>query len=222
MEARDHALRQLLELGPLEHRAQLGLADEDDLQQLALVGLEVGEQAQLLEHVGREHLRLVDDEDVVLADGVGLEQEVVERVDVGLDRRRLAVGGGDRHVELVADRLQQLDHGELRIEDVGDVAALRDLLEEAAADGRLAGADLAREQHEAAAAADAVEQVRQRLAVALAHVEVARIRRERERLLLQAEEPHVHGRENTVGEARRPFRPSGSDDDFDRTPRRSP
>ena len=91
MEARDHALRQLLEVGPLEHRAQLGLADEDDLQQLPLVGLEVGEQAQLLEHVDRQHLRLVDDEDVVLADGVGLEQEVVERVDVGLHRRRLAV-----------------------------------------------------------------------------------------------------------------------------------
>ena len=83
MEARDHALGELLELGPLEHRAQLGLADQDDLQQLALVGLEVGQQAQLLEHLGRELLRLVDDEHVVLADGVGLQQEVVERVDVG-------------------------------------------------------------------------------------------------------------------------------------------
>ena len=79
MEARDHALRELLEFGALEHRAQLGLADEDDLQQLPLVGLEVGQQAQLLEHVGREHLRLVDDQDVVLADGVRLQKEVVER-----------------------------------------------------------------------------------------------------------------------------------------------
>ena len=66
--ARDHALRQLLELGPREHRAQLGLADQDDLQQLALVGLQVGQQAQLLEHVGRQVLRLVDDQHVVLAD----------------------------------------------------------------------------------------------------------------------------------------------------------
>ena len=72
VEARDHALRQLLELGPREHRAQLGLADQDDLQQLALVGLEVGQQAQLLEHVGREILRLVDDQHVVLADRVRL------------------------------------------------------------------------------------------------------------------------------------------------------
>ena len=72
VEARDHALGELLEVRALEHRAQLGLADQDDLQQLPLVGLEVGEKAQLLEHLGREHLRLVDDEDVVLADGVGL------------------------------------------------------------------------------------------------------------------------------------------------------
>jgi hypothetical protein len=107
-------------------------------------------------------------------------------------------------VELVADGLQKLHHGELRVEDVGDVAALRDLLEEAPAHRRLAGADLAREQDEAAAAADAVEQVRQRLAVALAHVEITRVRRERERLLLQAEEAHVHGRENSVPRRRVP------------------
>ena len=65
--ARDHALRELFQLGPREHLAQLGLADQDDLQQLAFVGLQVGQQAQLLQHVGREHLRLVDDQHVVLA-----------------------------------------------------------------------------------------------------------------------------------------------------------
>jgi hypothetical protein len=41
------------------------------------------------------------------------------------------------------------------------------------------------QQHEAAAAADAVQQVRQRLAVALAHEQVARVGRDGERLLLQ-------------------------------------
>ena len=90
VKARDDALRELLEVGPLEHRAQLGLADQDDLQELALVGLEVRQQAQLLEHLGRELLRLVDDQDVVLADCVRLQQEVVEGVDIGLDRRLAA------------------------------------------------------------------------------------------------------------------------------------
>src|SRR5256885_11449884 len=42
--ARDHALRQLLEPGPRQHAAQLRLADQDDLQQLALAGLERSEE----------------------------------------------------------------------------------------------------------------------------------------------------------------------------------
>ena len=50
--ARDHALRQLLQLGPRQHAAQLRLPDQHDLQQLALAGLEVGQQPQLLQHVG--------------------------------------------------------------------------------------------------------------------------------------------------------------------------
>ena len=68
VEARDHALAELLELGLREHAAQLGLADQHDLQQLALVRLQVGQQPQLLQHVGREVLRLVDDQQVVLPD----------------------------------------------------------------------------------------------------------------------------------------------------------
>ena len=134
-----------------------------------------------------------------------LEQKVVERIDIDLHRSRLAARQLDRDPELVADRLDQLGDGELGVEDVGDVAALGDLLEKAAADGGLAGADLAREQDEAAAAADAVQQVRQRLAVALAHVEIARVGGEGERLLLQAEEPHVHGCGEYAREAGPPF-----------------
>src|SRR5665213_2203671 len=59
VKARHDPLRQLLELRFFEHRAQLGLADEHDLQQLLFVRLEVGEQAQLLQHVDREELRLL-------------------------------------------------------------------------------------------------------------------------------------------------------------------
>ena len=197
VKARDHALRELLELGPREHRAQLGLADQDDLQQLAVAGFEIRQEPQLFEHLGRQVLRLVDHEQVVLADRVGAQQELVERVDVVLDGRRhlrelrAAVLVG--HVELIADRLQQLDDRQLRVEDVRDIAAPRHLFEEAAADGGLAGADLAREQHEAAAPVHAVQQVGERLAVALAHEQVARIGRDRERLVLQAEELRVHG-----------------------------
>jgi hypothetical protein len=85
--ARDHPLRQLLEVGLREHGAQFRLADQHDLQQLALAGLQVGQQSQLLEHVDREVLRLVDDQHVVLPHGMGAQQVLVQGVDVVLDRR---------------------------------------------------------------------------------------------------------------------------------------
>jgi len=84
VEARHHPLRELLQFGLEQHVAQLGLADQDDLQQLALVGLQVGQQAQLLQHVDRQVLRLVDDQHVVQPRGVGAQQEFVERVDMVL------------------------------------------------------------------------------------------------------------------------------------------
>ena len=195
--ARDDALRELLEIGARQQRAQLGLADENDLQQLAFGGLEVGEQAQEFEQFGSQALRLVDDEQALLAARMAVEQEAVERIDAGLGaRRRLAVQGAgvDADAELLADGLQQLQRRQQRVVEVGDAAALGHLLEEAAAHRRLAGADAAGQQHEAAAALQAVEQVCQRLAVALAQVQEARIGCDRERLPLQAEECRIHGR----------------------------
>ena len=188
--ARDHPLRQLLHAGLGEPVAQLRLPDQHDLQQLVGVGLEVGQQAQLLQHVRRQVLRLVDHEQAVAAGGVALQQELVQRVDVVLHRAQ----GRHGDSELVAHRLQQLGHRQLGVEDVGHVGALGHLAEEAAADGGLAGAHRPREQHEAAPASDAIEQVRQRLPMTPAHVEEARVGRDREGILLQAEQRRVHAR----------------------------
>ena len=49
--ARGHALCELSELQRLQHRQQLRLTEQDHLQQLALVGLEIGEKADLLKDV---------------------------------------------------------------------------------------------------------------------------------------------------------------------------
>ena len=201
VKARDHPLRQLLEFRTRQHRAQFGLADQDDLQQLALAGLQVRQQAQLLEHVGRQVLRLVDDEHAGLAERVRPQHEIVERIEVVLDAGRAVAGARNRDAEFFANRLQQLGHAELGVEDVGDVAALRNLLQEAAAHGGLAGADLAAEQHEAAAALQPVQQVRQRFAVALAHEQEARVGSDRERLSLQTEIRRVHADEDSPASA---------------------
>jgi hypothetical protein len=197
--ARDHALGQLLQLGPGQLVAQFGLADQHDLQQLAFLRFQVGQQAQQFQQLGRQRLRLVDDQHELLARGVARQQVVVQRIGPGLQ----AVGRrpGQRDAELLAHRLQQFHRRQFGVVDVGHLVAGRDLLQEAAADGGLAGADPAGQQHEAAAALQPVQQVGQCFAVHRAQVQEARVRRDRERLLLQAEEGRVHGAEDS-GRAR--------------------
>ena len=150
VETCDHPLGQLLQRRRGQQLAQFVLADQDDLQQLALGRLEVGQQAQLLQHVGREVLRLVDDQHAAVSGGVAAQQEDVERVEVVLHRRRARRRIRQGDVKLFADRLQQLADGQLGVEDVGHMAASGNLLQEAAADGGLAGADVAGQQHETA------------------------------------------------------------------------
>jgi ribosomal protein L13E len=69
---------------------------------------------------------------------------------------------------------------------------LRNLLEQAARDRGLAGADLAGEQYEPAFATDPVEQMRQGVLVALAHVKVTRRWRDGERGFSEAEVIQIH------------------------------
>ena len=94
---------------------------------------QVGQQAQLFRARRPRGSAPVDDQHVGLADRVRLQQELVERVDIVLHRRAL---GAVRHAELVAHRAQQAFSSTvclgLKMLE-GDVAALGDLLEEAAA-----------------------------------------------------------------------------------------
>ena len=183
--ARGHTLGELAQVLAGQHLAQLGLADEDDLQELLARGLEVRQQADLLQHLAAEVLRLVDHQHGAAPARVRVQQVAVEGVD-----QRLEAGGarGIDHVQLVADRGQQLDGREGGIEHHGHVDRRRELLEQRAAERGLAGSHLARELHEAAAAlAQPPQQVGQRLAVAVGEVEIARVRRDRERLLGEPE-----------------------------------
>jgi hypothetical protein len=185
VEARGDALRELAQFAPGQHLAQLRLAEQHDLQQLLRVGLEVGEQAHLLQRFGRQVLRLVDDQHDPQPFRVGLQQVGVERVDQALV---LAEAAAQRDVQLARDRLEQLHRVEQRVEDQRDARVRGQLLEQQPADRRLARADLAGELHEAAAAAlaDAEQQVRERVPVALAQEDEARIRGDGERRLAQA------------------------------------
>ena len=80
--ARNDSLAQLSQLGALQHRGQFGLADQDDLQQFALVRLQIGEQAHLFQNIGGQILRLVNDQHRMPAAGVCFEQIGVDAVNV--------------------------------------------------------------------------------------------------------------------------------------------
>ena len=67
------------------------------------------------------------------------------------------------------------------------------MLQEATAYRGLAGSDLAGQQHKTAAAIDPIQQMRQRLAVPVAHEQIARVGRNREGRLFQSEKLGIHG-----------------------------
>ena len=191
MVARGDALRELAQVVARQHRAQFRLPQQDDLQQLLRGGLEVGEQAHLLQRIERQVLRLVDDQHHAQPLRVGLEQVGVEYVDQRLDAAPAAFDG---QPQFLADRFKQLDRRYARVQHQRHARVLRQLLQQQAAQRGLAGADLAGQLHEAAAAAlaDAETQVRERIAVTLAEEHEARIRGDRERWLGQAEVIEVH------------------------------
>src|SRR5262249_8516238 len=52
-----HALIELAQIRRAKQRLKIQLSDQDDLQELFLVGFEVGQDANLFEHVKRQVLR---------------------------------------------------------------------------------------------------------------------------------------------------------------------
>src|SRR5207342_3978336 len=102
--------------------------------------------------------------------------------------------------------LEQFDRGQARVEHQRDAGVLGKLFQQQAAQRGLAGAYLAGELHEAAPAAlaHAEQQVRERVAVALAEEHEARIRRDRERRFLESPVLEVHAENRKAVAARVP------------------
>src|SRR5690606_3973978 len=174
------ALAQLAQTALVELAVELGLTQQQDLDQLLAARLEIREQAHLLERVLRERLRLVDDQEDAPAPLLLLEQEPVE-----LAHQVAAAQTFGGQTELGADRLQQLDGAAARIEEEGDLELALEPLEQRPTEGGLARADLAGHGDEALALLDAVEQVGQGFAVGRREIEEARVRAQREGLLSQ-------------------------------------
>jgi len=125
---------------------------------------------------------------------MSFEQVRIESVDQGFARAL----GRKIELELLENRREKNRPRNLRIQDQRDVGLIGQLLEQCANESRLAGADLARELNEAAAMGHPVDEMCERIGVALAQKEIARIGRDRERFLAQAEELRVHNLASVV------------------------
>ncbi len=193
VEAQPHALLELHEFGRVDLVAKLRLPGEDDMQYLLARRLHAREQADLLEHLVAQVLRLVDDQEHLASLRVLLDQELVERrQDFRLAHPERAVAELDQH------GLQELDRRDLRLVELRDHDVLVDLLEEALDQRRLARADFAGDHHEAVREPDGRFHVRLRTGVDLAQVEEGRVRAEAERQVGELEVFEVHNLTRTL------------------------
>ena len=181
------ALPQLTQPRMVQPVAQFRLSHEDDLQQFAVLGFEIGQQTDVFELVVVEILRLVDDQYGIAARGRLFYQKLVQH------RPRLQ-HTQSRHgdAEFDGDGLHQQVGAGWRIEDEGAGPGITQGREHRPADRRFARADFAGQLHETLPLADAVEQMVEGLAVFRAEKKEPRIRRKIERRFLQAVIFQIH------------------------------
>ena len=107
------ALLQLAHVGQGEVAVELGLPEEDDLQQLVGAGLEVREEPHFLERGERHRMRLVDEGDHLLAFGMHRDELFLQRA-----QHLRRAGPGHLEAEVGRDRAQHLVAREARHREV--------------------------------------------------------------------------------------------------------
>src|SRR5882724_6583274 len=115
MEAARDSLCQLAQLVAREKLPQLGLADQNDLQELLRARLEIREEPHLLEHIRRKVLRFVDDKNDAPPACMRAQQVVIQNIDQILHALRRRVR--NTNPELLADCQQKLRRRDARIQD---------------------------------------------------------------------------------------------------------
>ena len=186
----DHTLPQLLHLRAAHHLPQFRLTDQEALQQRLVAELEVREHAQLLDRARGEVLRFVDHEQRAFLFHCALAEEGLQRREQhGLVERL------HRQPERHGDRAQHVLGVELRADELRcDDLRWIELLEQAAHDRRLAGADIAGDDDEPFALVQTVLEIGEGALVAAAAEVERRIGIELERLAGQPEKGFVHRR----------------------------
>ncbi len=164
------------------------LPHEEDIQQLSIGILDVGEQPDFLQQGLVQTLGLVDDKQGIASGGAGLAQELFE-VEQKINLVRVA----SAHAVGGRDKVEKRHGGQARILDGGHDNILVELAEQGADEGGLAGAHAPGKQQKSLAVAHAVDQYRQGLPVLAPQPQEGRVGADLERLLRQSVEVAVHG-----------------------------
>jgi len=188
VKAAEQALIHRFELRTPEPLAKLGLAQNADLQQFGVVGLQVAEHAKLFEALVRQVLGFVQHDDGESILGELLQQEVLQSFG------QLQVIGVRRDVqlELGADGGQELSPGQVRVRDDGDGSVAIHLAQEHTADQGFTCTDLTGHQDESLTLERGVLQGGQGFFMLRRAVVEGRVRRVVERRPVQAEMRAVH------------------------------
>ena len=181
------ALAELFEVGLGDFVAELGLADEDNLEELVGGGFEVGEHAEFFEDFVGEVLGFINDHDDEAVFGELLDEELVD----GEEHAGLVGVGGDG--ELVADEADELGGVEVSVADECDLGVVFEVLEEEMGDEGFAGADFAGEEDEAAALFDGIDEVGEGFVVAWGFEKEGGVRGVAEGKLLEIVVLEIHG-----------------------------
>ena len=168
---------------------ELGLAHQQDLEQLVGRRLEVREESDLLERLGRQVLGLVDDQHGVEPGPASLDQEGVQR-----DQALSVARAGPRGAEVLQGILEEIVERKRRVEDEGGGRVAIEPPEQRVDERGLAAADLARQDEKPLLFLDPIDELGEGLAVARGQDEEARVRRHAERLFLEPVKREVHVR----------------------------
>ncbi len=189
MEIGGDALHELAQRWAGEQLLELRLAAQHHLQQLAVMRVDVGDHAQLLERMGAKILRLVDDQHRALAQLMLPDEEALEisvQADIGLAFERLVEG--HQHP------FEQFAAAFLGVGQQADINVAGQLVEQVPDQRGLAGSDFSSDDRKAGMADDTVFEHGKGQPMRISPVKKPGIGHHGKWPGLQAEKRFVHGR----------------------------
>ena len=175
--------RSCVSRGCAELHSQLGLAGQNDLQQLGIVRLEIGKHAHGFEHGVVEILRFVHDQDKTFPRKQFFKQDLVQFAVHGDETHPLHIDG-----QLLQDVLDKFAAIALRLEQKHGARSVAQLFHQLVQEGGLAHSRLGDQRKKSPIVRNSKGEGGERLAVSPAGVQVRRVRRHSKGLFPQTVE----------------------------------